>query len=168
MYIIGKIIPRKMRLRRSSKLMFHDPYTLIITPPTSVTTAATGSVYMDDEITRAHEVTKSYLVRDLKFEGNTITCSQGISSLILDNIRISGKGSEVLSAPLVVEYKPLNTVERIEIAGQTKAFSSAALTILSTRETRKLTVFYDSVRQVVTVKKPDCLMAEDWSIELIY
>ena len=26
----GKIIPRKMRLRRSSKLMFYDPYTLII------------------------------------------------------------------------------------------------------------------------------------------
>ena len=39
--ILGKILPRKLRLRRSSKLMFFDPYTLEIYPDT-ITQSAQG------------------------------------------------------------------------------------------------------------------------------
>lgn len=42
----GSIITRKMRYRRSSKLMVNDPYTLIIAPDTNQ--YANGSLYIDD------------------------------------------------------------------------------------------------------------------------
>ena len=49
----GHIVPRKMRLRRSSKLMFFDPLTLVVAP--SDEGRAEGRLYLDDEISMAHE-----------------------------------------------------------------------------------------------------------------
>ena len=47
----GSIIPKKMRVRRSSSAMANDPYTLIIALSTDQTQAggsATGDLYLDD------------------------------------------------------------------------------------------------------------------------
>jgi len=53
----GSIIPRKLRLRRSSKLMFYDPLTLIVVLDTN--NEAEGVLYMDDETTLDHEVSNN-------------------------------------------------------------------------------------------------------------
>ena len=49
----GSIIPRKLRLRRSSRLMTGDPYTLYIALDKNDT--ASGKLYMDDEESFAYE-----------------------------------------------------------------------------------------------------------------
>ena len=43
----GSIIPRKMRLRRSSKLMIQDPYTLFVALDKDE--SASGDLYIDGE-----------------------------------------------------------------------------------------------------------------------
>merc|ERR1719231_665757 len=45
----GSIIPRKMRLRRSSATMVYDPYTLVVALDSAG--QASGELYMDDEHT---------------------------------------------------------------------------------------------------------------------
>jgi len=47
----GVIVPRKMRLRRSSKLMRHDPYTLVVALDTAA--HSQGELYLDDEISQS-------------------------------------------------------------------------------------------------------------------
>ena len=49
----GSIIPRKLRLRRSSRLMMNDPYTLYAALDKDL--KAEGTLYMDDETTFDHE-----------------------------------------------------------------------------------------------------------------
>lgn len=49
----GSIIPRKLRLRRSSRLMTGDPYTLYVALDKN--DAAAGKLYMDDEESFAYE-----------------------------------------------------------------------------------------------------------------
>lgn len=148
----GKILSRKMRLRRSSKLMFFDPYTLTITPDAKGN--ASGKLYMDDEISLAHESHKFYSYRQFTYENNLITCS----AVIEDNKQSN-------------HYEPTNTVERIEIAGQQKAPSSVSLKTIDPINGDKvieLQSFYDNARKVITIKKPDVMVAKDWVIELSY
>lgn len=49
----GCIIPKKMRLRRSSKMMKNDPYTLIIALDANY--QAKGFIYLDDQYTRDYQ-----------------------------------------------------------------------------------------------------------------
>ncbi len=139
----GSIIGRKMRLRRSSKLMHMDPYTLVIAP--STTNEATGYIYMDDEITLAHETKEMYAYMALNFKDNMLTIQ-----------KLGGSTA----------YLPDNTIERIEIAGQTKAPSRVVLMVEGDNAV-DLVHFYDSDANKVTIKKPDVKMAATgWSIML--
>ena len=61
-------------------------------------------------------------------------------------------------------YTAPNTVERIEIAGQAKAPARVTLTAGGT--TTELQFFHDVDRAVLTIKKPDCLMTDDWVVAL--
>ena len=54
----GSIIPRKLRLRRSSHLMMNDPYTLYVALGNDL--KAEGALYMDDETTFDHEKKLDY------------------------------------------------------------------------------------------------------------
>ncbi|ODV60380.1 glucan 1,3-alpha-glucosidase ROT2 [Ascoidea rubescens DSM 1968] len=67
----GNIIPRKMRYRRSSKLMRHDPYTLIIALDKNQTSS--GILYVDDFETFNYKNNEEYLLCKLKFENNQIS-----------------------------------------------------------------------------------------------
>ena len=183
----GSIVPRKMRLRRSSKLMFFDPYTLVVVP--SDAGRAEGRLYLDDEISLAHEdpdagmhayrcVTSSSpqicflicfisssihlqcpfnlkfltpppftftLCRKFEFSGSSLSCS--------------GSG----------RYAPPNTVERIDIAGQSRAPTKATLRLAGgSAAPVDLTVVFDAATGVVTIKKPDCRVCNDWTIDLSY
>jgi len=54
----GSILPRKLRLRRSAKLMKADPYTLFVA--LDANKKASGNLYMDDEETFTHFTSSSY------------------------------------------------------------------------------------------------------------
>jgi alpha 1,3-glucosidase len=140
----GSIIPRKMRLRRSSKLMFHDPFTLVIAPD-SATGEANGQLYMDDEATLAHETSSSFAVQEFTFSNNVL------------------KSATAVGVPK--RFPAENTVERIEIAGQTQAPKRVVL--LEEGEAGvDLVHFYDAERRVVTIKKPDVKALGDWTITM--
>ncbi len=139
----GSIIPRKMRLRRSSKLMFHDPLTFVVAPD-STTGDATGTLYMDDEITLAHETSSSFAVQTITFHQN-----------VLRNVALAHDAL----------YTAENEVERIEIAGQLRAPKRVVL-MVDGAAGEDLVFFYDGEKKVVTVKKPGVKALENWTIVL--
>lgn len=145
----GSILSRKMRLRRSSKLMFFDPYTLTITPTASG--VASGHLYLDDETSWAHEALAAYSYRTFSYDAATgrLSCTKAVEA--------GGRASSGT-------YEPVNTVERIELAGQPAAPKRVTVTGAGIDGVKELTFFYDSANKVVTVKKPDVRVAADWVV----
>lgn len=151
----GSILPRKMRLRRSSQLMFFDPFTLIIAPDKSG--RAYGQIYLDDEKTLAHETSQQFALRSLSYEGGLLKC-------------VAASTSGGLVAP--------NRVERVVIANQLVSPKKVVLNINSKEvkeggsvkenELTEISFLFDPARRIVTVKKPDMLVTENWELQLIY
>ena len=163
----GSILPRKLRLRRSAKLMHFDPYTLVVAP---LAGSASGALYLDDESTLAHETTGAYAYRSFSFQQNVLSCSAaaplttstgGVSS----STAISAAGGTASTG-----YEAPNTVERVMFAGQTQAPSSVTLRTagLAAGEVveQQLEFAFDAALQTVTVKKPDVRVVQDWSLTL--
>lgn len=75
----GSIVPRKLRLRRSAKLMITDPYTLYIA--LDANKKASGRLYMDDEETFAHLTSEEYAEASFfaDFSSNAATISNSAS-----------------------------------------------------------------------------------------
>lgn len=74
----GSIIPRKLRLRRSTNMMTKDPYTLYIALDKTMT--ATGTLYMDDEESFDHERKAEYALATFTadFSSNTASISNSV------------------------------------------------------------------------------------------
>jgi alpha 1,3-glucosidase len=150
----GKVVSRKMRLRRSASLMHYDPYTLTVVPDSAG--KATGSLYMDDETSMAHETHNMFVYRELAFADNKLTCSAKTAA------DTSVSPSQEVSAASSA-FKPVNTVERIELAEQSKAPKKVVVTHAD-GATEDLQFVYDGQRRVTTVKKPNTVVAQDWVI----
>jgi len=139
----GAIVPRKMRLRRASKLMVHDPYTLVVAP--TADGAASGELYLDDEHT--YDYASEGKWKRVRFE----------------------YASGVLRASTTAEgdagFDAANTVERVVIAGV--AEPPRAVTVQAAGEApREISFVHDLARQVLTLRKPDVLVALEWTITL--
>jgi alpha 1,3-glucosidase len=135
----GSVVPRKMRLRRSSKLMYYDPITLVVVPDSLGT--ASGSLYMDDEHTLAHEKLGEFALRSFTFSDGVLICSKH-------------PDSGPMTAP--------NTVERIVLASQSKAPVRVSLLVGAVATDLQFT--FDAEHGTVTVKKPDAVVTSDWNI----
>jgi len=72
----GSIIPKRMRVRRSSRLMAHDPFTLYIAVDPA-TQSASGQLYLDDTHTFSYTASKQFLLRNFELhgQGQTFTFS---------------------------------------------------------------------------------------------
>ena len=174
---VGSIIPRKQRLRRSSKLMAHDPYTLVIAPDASH--QAVGQVYIDDEITLAHELHQAFVWRELLWEAtSTDPSSQSAvisgQSMTLTNRRHPDSTENTSNS--AASFSPANTVERLLILGQRTQPRQVTLEITSDKLIESdecpskvvLEFTYESSTGVLTVKKPDVRIADDWTIAVEY
>uniref|UniRef100_A0A8C9WMN5 Glucosidase II alpha subunit n=1 Tax=Scleropages formosus TaxID=113540 RepID=A0A8C9WMN5_SCLFO len=67
----GSIIPKKLRIRRSSSCMENDPYTFIVA--LSPQRTAEGELYIDDGHTFSYRTEKKFIHRRLTFANNTLT-----------------------------------------------------------------------------------------------
>ncbi len=67
----GSIIPKKERIRRSSSLMAHDPFTLHVA--LDVNGKAHGTLYMDDGKTYNYRKKNEFVYIDLDFANNKMT-----------------------------------------------------------------------------------------------
>lgn len=137
----GSIVPRKMRLRRSSKLMFYDPYTLIIAPDAN--DEAIGELYLDDEASLAHETKGKFALRQFSYRRGVLSCS--------------GNG----------DYAAPNVIERIVIAGMAKVPTRVVLSQANVA-LADLVFFHDAANKVVTLKKPDVRADQDWTITFVF
>jgi alpha 1,3-glucosidase len=149
----GKIIPRKFRLRRSSKLMFYDPYTLVIAPDAEGNAA--GVLYMDDEYSVAHQTNPSESVLrqfNLVAPAAKLTCRAKFPS---------ESGATIL-------YEAPNLLERILIAGQQRAPVKILVVTKKDGKETELQFFYDANSKILSIKKPDVYMTEDWDIHFLY
>merc|ERR1711988_123307 len=68
----GTIVPRKMRVRRTSGLMHHDPFTLVAALDDK--SSARGSLYVDDYSSYEYITQGRFLLRSFAIEKRTSLC----------------------------------------------------------------------------------------------
>ncbi|XP_063995700.1 neutral alpha-glucosidase AB isoform X3 [Diachasmimorpha longicaudata] len=138
----GTIVPRKMRIRRSTVPMKNDPYTLVVIADAEG--KATGKLYIDDESSFEYRHGK-YVYLRLNFDGKML------SSRYIDN---------------QANFETASWLERVDIANPPKGVKSAKLTSQSLG-TVNLEAKYNTNNNVLTLRKPGVNMGEEWFIELI-
>lgn len=139
----GTIVPRKMRIRRSTVAMKNDPYTLVVVTDNSG--KATGTLYIDDETSFEYRHGK-YLYLRLNFNGTKLT------STLIDKL---------------ASYETESWLERVDIANPPQGITSARLTSRS-MEKATLETKYNPNNNVLTIRKPGVNMGDEWTIELIH
>jgi alpha 1,3-glucosidase len=154
----GKILSRKMRLRRSSKLMHADPYSITIAPDS--TGKALGSLYMDDETSMAHESHGMYVYREFTYADKKLVCSAKKEDMEIES---KIQGLRVRSA----QYEPTNILERIDIADQHEPPRKVYIA-QSDGLTVTLPFGHNPQTNVVTIRKPNVRVAENWIISFEY
>mmetsp|Transcript_52531 Transcript_52531/g.63315 ORF Transcript_52531/g.63315 Transcript_52531/m.63315 type:complete len:1073 (+) Transcript_52531:78-3296(+) len=137
----GSIIPRKLRLRRSTQMMIADPYTLFVALDGNG--RATGRMYTDDEHSFDH---KSGRYASALLEMATGQLSNSVSHQGLTELDSS--------------VNP-GMIERIVIMGFETEPSSAILTTTGA----KLQFLYEQDANVLVVRKPNVSMLDNWSIQ---
>ena len=143
----GSVIPRKLRLRRSSHLMVNDPYTLFVALDASQT--ATGELYMDDEVTFNHESKGDFAIATFSAQIND-------SSGIIQNSVEAGKG---WGASAWGSNDRL--IERIVIMGMRPASNISI-------EGESLGFTYDNEAKILVIRKPDVMATRNWEIRITF
>ncbi|XP_015112799.1 neutral alpha-glucosidase AB [Diachasma alloeum] len=138
----GTIVPRKMRIRRSTAAMKNDPYTLVVIADAEGN--ASGKLYIDDESSFEYRHGK-YVYLRLSFDGKVL------KSGYIDNL---------------ANLETASWLERVDIANPPKGVKSAKLTSQN-RGTVNLEAKYNTNNNVLTLRKPGVNMGEEWSIELV-
>lgn len=137
----GSIIPRRLRLRRSSETMTKDPYTLYIALDDEE--KAKGNLYVDDghsfdHIRLGHYGLAKFSIDFKSYIKNTVSSP---SSWAIDN-------------------KDDHMIERFIVMGVHEVPKAIK------HDDRFLDFIYDEVSSVITVRKPNISAMENWSINI--
>lgn len=132
----GSIVPRQLRVRRSSKLMQHDPYTLFIA--LDANGKAEGTLYLDDFHTFDYQK-GVYALRRFQFVDNKLSATN--------------------AAEKDQTFSPSNKIERIVIFGLNLASTDKIIV-----NGRKLEATFNAQQKVYTIRKPMLGVADDWVI----
>lgn len=139
----GSIIARQDRIRRSSKLMANDPYTLVVA--LSKLLHANGSLYLDDGESFAYQKGESVLVSYDVTSGKKLTSSVSKDSLSFVNQFSSVK------------------VEKIIVAGIQDEVSA----VIIRSEGEKREAKFSQGQGILEIKRPNVSVASDWEITLV-
>ncbi|XP_071162739.1 neutral alpha-glucosidase AB-like isoform X2 [Mytilus edulis] len=137
----GSVIPRKMRVRRSSGLMHDDPITLFICLDRQG--KASGDMYADDYHTFQYQNGK-YLHRQFTFSNNKLTNSNADKNGV---------------------FETKEWIERILILGVLKKPNGVAIKIGNQQQ--QLAFGYDPNTSLLAIKKPGTKLQEDFVITLL-
>ena len=154
----GSIVPRQQRVRRSSALMLHDPYTLVVALDARGS-SADGTLYMDDGRSHAHRAANGGLFRRRRFayRDGALTGSADGAPTAAD------AGAHDKDAPA-------NTVERLVVLGLKRRPSAVVVASEAAggggAAGRELGFQYDAATSRLVVRKPDVRVAFDFKIEL--
>ncbi|KAK7471500.1 hypothetical protein BaRGS_00035839 [Batillaria attramentaria] len=136
----GSIIPRKMRPRRSSTLMFSDPFTLVVC--LDAKQEAEGQLYLDDY--------HSFGYRD------------GAYGMVKYSFH-SHKLHSTVSHP-GTQFTTSEWLERVIIAGL--PHEPKRVTLHFSGQTTDLSFTFDNAKNVLTVRKPGVNILQSWGISL--
>ncbi|KAF7228318.1 neutral alpha-glucosidase AB isoform X6 [Nothobranchius furzeri] len=136
----GSIIPRKLRVRRSSACMEHDPYTLFVALNTRRT--AEGELYIDDGHTFNFD-NKEFIHRRLFFSNN-----------VLSSVNVAPEA----------QFTTKSWIERVVILGASKPRKVTLITADGHKS--QLDFDFDASVSVLTIRKPSMNAGEDWSMAL--
>jgi alpha 1,3-glucosidase len=158
----GHIIPIRQRVRRSSPLMWQDPFTLIISLSKEGT--ASGKLYLDDGVGYDYEKGE-YILRQYDYSSGTL--------------RSTAKSSPSIAGNSVNTYDPRNNwaqaighvrVERIVILGLKAEPKSIKVGGNEVEYTWEKGLASDSKKggmgSRLTLKNPGVYVVEDWEITL--
>jgi len=136
----GSIIPRQLRVRRSSSLMAKDPYTLFVALDSKG--EASGELYVDDGHSFDYQK-GDYIRRRFSFSNGRLSASTS-------TLKEAGK--------LDID----NTIERVVVLGLKNAPSSV------TFEGTDVAVDFDfhAEQNLLVLRKPDVKVVDDWTIAL--
>ncbi|KAF4009802.1 hypothetical protein G4228_000847 [Cervus hanglu yarkandensis] len=137
----GTIVPRWMRVRRSSDCMKDDPITLFVA--LSLQGTAQGELFLDDGHTFNYQTRHEFLLRRFSFSGNTLVSS---------------------SADPKGHFETPIWIERVVIIGAGKP----ATVVLQTKGSpeSRLSFQHDPETSVLILRKPGVNVASDWTIHL--
>uniref|UniRef100_A0A665XF44 Neutral alpha-glucosidase AB n=1 Tax=Echeneis naucrates TaxID=173247 RepID=A0A665XF44_ECHNA len=136
----GSIIPRKLRVRRSSTCMEHDPYTLFVALNSQ--RKAEGELYIDDGHTFNYEK-EEFIHRRLSFANN-----------ILSSLNLAPDA----------KFTTQSWIERIVILGASKP-SKITLKAADGQESQ-VEFEFDASMSVLTLRKPGMNSGADWTVTL--
>jgi alpha 1,3-glucosidase len=145
----GSIIPRKLRLRRSTMMMKSDPYTLYVALDASKKSA--GALYMDDEDTFGYGKRNEYASATV-----TADLSSSSTGTIANAITI-GSGWSEFADKLAGD----RMVERIIIMGVDAHPKS-----ISVRDGPDLEFTYAPHSNTVIIRKPELSAMAEWTISI--
>ena len=136
----GSIIPRKNRVRRSSKLMVNDPYTLTVALDTAL--EASGEIYLDDKRTFAFETEAQYT-----------------------QVKLTASKNGLQAALLHRKFVFKGWIERIDVYG----FQGTNLPkqIVRKNDGAALQFSYDAASDRLTIRKPDVLVTDTWEFQFL-
>jgi mannosyl-oligosaccharide alpha-1,3-glucosidase len=143
----GSIIPRKLRLRRSTMMMTTDPYTLYVA--LDDTKQAVGKLHMDDEETFGYE-------RRSEFADATFTADFGSSGKLRNSVVV---GSGWASFGGLAEDR---MIERIIVMGVEKP--PAKMSVVEGGDS--LDFSYNTDTKVLVVRKPELSALHDWTVTI--
>lgn len=138
----GSIVPRRMRLRRCTDLMVHDPFTLNIVVDSAK--QATGALYLDDGSSFAFQ-DGLYRLRRFTFADSKLTSTLEEGS---------------------ADYTEHTSIERLVVVG----LGAAPNKVVTQTGTGggAATFNYDASKDVLTVRKPMLPAAEDWTVTFVF
>jgi len=143
----GSVIPRKLRLRRSTHTMARDPYTLYVAMDTHG--HASGSLYMDDENTFNY-------ARKNEFACANFTIVMNEKYGYIRNAPLVGEGWKGISEDMnkMIERIIVMGVEkhpsRVDEAGESLGFT------------------HDSNAHVLVIRKPELSALVDWEVKITF
>lgn len=136
----GSIVCKKERMRRSSALMAHDPYTLIVALDSQK--QSYGSLYIDDGESFEYKQGK-YIYAKLAYENNILSYTFPDSSAF---------------------YPTKSWLERVVLVGLSGPPKRVELEIVGDKKKEAMTVTYHNGNNVLVVKKPKVSMAQQWKM----
>ncbi|KAG7356626.1 alpha-glucosidase [Nitzschia inconspicua] len=143
----GSVIPRKLRLRRSTHTMTRDPYTLFVALDESG--HACGTLYMDDETTFSHVKKSEFATAEFSVD---LTSPTGY----IRNVVNVGSGWKNMAE------ETHRMIERIIVMGVTKHPSSVD------EVGESLGFSHDSNTQILVIRKPQLSAMVDWEIKISF
>jgi alpha 1,3-glucosidase len=149
----GSIIPRKLRLRRSSTMMKADPYTLYIALDNA--NQASGKLHMDDEISFGYK--KRWEYADAEFTANLN------ANGMISNVVVVGSGW-TNSSSRMIHLAQERMIERIAVLGLGAAPSKLVVVEDQDKFSRSLDFLYDKSTQILVIRKPELSAMKKWDI----